>query len=94
VLLFVFIKSFAEICLKIKLLTLYTLASLNYTLSVSEYVTTNVTTKPVAFLHGTNNGCTVVSHMCTCNTLKAGLHWGQARLRQAKLSMGKCLHLQ
>ena len=40
-------------------LTLYTLASLNYTLSVSEYVTTNVTAKPVTFLRGTNNGCTV-----------------------------------
>jgi len=43
-------------------------ASLNYTLSVSEYVTTNVTVKPDAFLHGANNGCTVVSHMCSCNT--------------------------
>ena len=37
---------------------------MNYTLSVSEYVTTNVTVKPVTFLHGTNHGCTVV-----CNTL-------------------------
>jgi len=44
------------------------LASLNYTLSVSEYVTTNVTAKPVTFLHETNHGCTVVSHMCSCNT--------------------------
>jgi len=26
--------------------------------------------------------------------LKAGLHWGQARLSQVKLSVGKCLHLQ
>jgi len=26
--------------------------------------------------------------------IKAGLHWGQARLSQAKLSVGKCLHLQ
>ena len=48
---------------------LYTLASLNYTLPVSEYVTTNVTAKPVTFLHETNNGCTVVSRMCSCNTL-------------------------
>jgi len=48
---------------------LYTLVSLNYTLSVSEYVTTNVTVKPVAFLHGTNHGCTVVSDMCSCNPL-------------------------
>jgi len=37
-------------------------------MSVSEYVTTNVTAKPVTFLHGTSNGCTVVSHMCSCNT--------------------------
>ena len=44
------------------------LASLNYTLSVSEYVTTNVTAKPDTFLHETNHGCTVVSHMCSCNT--------------------------
>jgi len=30
-------------------------------------VTTNiVTTKPVAFLHETNHGCTVFSHMCSC----------------------------
>ena len=36
----------------------YTLASLNYTLSVSEYVTTNVTAKLFKFLHETNNqGC-------------------------------------
>jgi len=26
--------------------------------------------------------------------IKAGLHWGQARLSQAELSVGKCLHLQ
>jgi len=31
-------------------------------------VTTNVTAKIDAFLHGTHNGCTVVSHMCSCNT--------------------------
>jgi len=68
VLLFVFGKRFSEICLKINFLTLYTLASLNYTLSVSEYVTTNVTAKPVTFLHGTNHDCTVVSNMCSCNT--------------------------
>jgi len=47
----------------------YTLASLNYTLSVSEYVTTNVNAQSVKFLRETNNGCTVVSHMCSCNTL-------------------------
>jgi len=40
------------------------LASLSYTLSVSEYVTANVTAKPVTFLHETNYGCTVVlSHV-------------------------------
>jgi len=38
-------------------------------MSVSEYVTTNVKAKPVKFLRETNNGCTVVSHMCSCNTL-------------------------
>jgi len=70
VLLFVFGKRFTEICLKIyNFLTVYTLASINYTLSVSEYVTTNFTAKPVTFLHGTNHGCTVVSHMRSFNTL-------------------------
>ena len=48
---------------------IYTLASLNYTLSVSEYATTNVTAKPFTFLRKTNNGCTVVSHTRSCNTL-------------------------
>jgi len=38
-------------------------------MSVSEYVTTNVKAKPVKFLHAKNNGCTVVFHMCSCNTL-------------------------
>jgi len=42
---------------------------INYTLSVSEYVATNVTAKPVTFRPGTNHGCTVVSHMCSCDTL-------------------------
>jgi len=42
---------------------------IKFTLSVSDYVTTNVTAKPVTFLHETNHGCTVVSHMCSCNTL-------------------------
>jgi len=32
-------------------------------------VTTNVTAKPVTFLHWTNHGCTMVSHMCSGNTL-------------------------
>jgi len=32
----------------------------------SEYVTTNVTAKPVTFLHETNHCCTVVSHTCSC----------------------------
>jgi len=36
-------------------------------LSVSEYVITNVTTTPVTFLHRTNHGCTMVSHMRSCN---------------------------
>jgi len=42
---------------------------LHYTLSVSEYVTTIVTVKSGTFLHGTNHGCTVVSHIRSCNTL-------------------------
>jgi len=43
---------------------LYTLVSLNYALSVSEYVTTTVTAKPVTFLRGTNHGCTMgLSHV-------------------------------
>jgi len=54
---------------KYNFLRLYTPASLNYSLSVSEYVTGNVTAKPVTFLHRTNDGCTVVCHMCSCNTL-------------------------
>jgi len=32
-------------------------------------LTTNVIAKPVAFLHKTNHGCTVVPHMCNCKTL-------------------------
>jgi len=48
---------------------IFTLSSLNYTLSVSEYVTTNVTAKPFTFLRKTSNGCTVVSHTCSCDTL-------------------------
>jgi len=47
-------------------LTLYTLASLNFTLPVSEYVTSyisvaNVTAKLVKFLHEANHGCTVAT---------------------------------
>jgi len=48
---------------------LYALASLNFTLSVSEYVTTIVTAKPVTFLREPNPCCTVVSHMCSCKTI-------------------------
>jgi len=44
---------------------LYTLASLNFTLSVSEYVTA----KPVTFLREPNPYCTVVSHMCSCKII-------------------------
>jgi len=47
---------------------LYTLASLKFTLSVSEYVTTNVTAKPVTFLRQSNPCCVVVSHICSCKT--------------------------
>jgi len=48
---------------------LYTLAPLKVTLSVSEYVTTNVTAKPVTCLRQPNPCCAVVSHMCSCKTL-------------------------
>jgi len=41
-------------------------ASLNFMLSVSEHATTNVTAKPVTFLHETNHGCIVVLHTCSC----------------------------
>ena len=61
------LHSRAAFCLRQKLrrylpenlnfLTLYTLASLNYMPSVSEYMATNVTAKQVTFLHGTNRGC-------------------------------------
>jgi len=43
--------------------------SVKVTLSVSEYVTTNVTAKPVTFLRQPNPCCAVVSYMCTCKTL-------------------------
>ena len=63
-------KSFADLPENLTFYSnIYTLASLNYTLSVSEYVTTNVTAKPFTFLRKTNNDCTVVSHTCSCNTL-------------------------
>ena len=42
---------------------------INFTLSVSEYVTTIVTAKPVTILCETNPCCTVVSHMCSCKTI-------------------------
>jgi len=48
---------------------LYTLASLHFTLSVSEYVTANVTAKPVTFPCEPNACGTVVSHMCSCETI-------------------------
>jgi len=54
-LLFVFGKNFADICLK--MLLHYKLASLNFTLYVSEYVTTNVPAKRVTFPHETRHGC-------------------------------------
>jgi len=42
---------------------------INFTLSVSEYVTTNVTAKPDTFLREPNPCYTVVSHMCSCKTI-------------------------
>jgi len=38
-------------------------------LFVSEYLTNNVTAKSITFLYGTNHGCAVPSHLCSCNTL-------------------------
>jgi len=46
-----------------------TLASLNFMLSVSEYVTTNVTATPDTFLREPNPCYTVVFHMCNCKTI-------------------------
>jgi len=44
----------------------YKLASLNLTLSVSNYVTTNVTAEPPIRLHKIKHGYIVVSHKCSC----------------------------
>jgi len=48
---------------------LYTLASLNFTLSDSEHVTTNVTAKLDTFLRELSPCYTVVFHMCSCKNL-------------------------
>jgi len=48
---------------------LYTLASLNLTLSVSEYVKTNVTAKPDTFQREQAPCYIVVFHMCSCKTV-------------------------
>jgi len=48
---------------------LYTLALLHFTLSVSEYVTNNVTAKPNTFIRELNPCYTVVFHMCSCKTI-------------------------
>jgi len=42
---------------------------INFALSVSEYVRTNVTAKPDTFLHEPNPCYTVVFHMCSCKTI-------------------------
>jgi len=56
-LLFALGKIFATTCLKMLFsITSYSTCILNFTLSVSEYVTTNVTAKPFTFLHETNYG--------------------------------------
>jgi len=62
-------KASQGFALKFNFLTLYTPASLHYTLSIFDYVTAIVTAKSGTFLHGINHGCTVVCHMCSCNTL-------------------------
>jgi len=38
-------------------------------------VTTNVTAKPVTFLHETDHGYIVVSHTCSCQTLMVSRQW-------------------
>jgi len=48
---------------------LYARALLTFTLSASEYVTTNVITKPDAFLLEPNPCYTVVFHMCSFKTI-------------------------
>jgi len=48
---------------------IYALASLNSTLSRSEYVTTNVTAKQDTFPREPNPCYTVVFHMCSCKTI-------------------------
>ena len=48
---------------------LYTLASLNFALPVSEYVATNVAAKPDTFLREPNPCYIVVFHMCSCKTV-------------------------
>ena len=42
---------------------------IKFALSVSEYVTTNVTAKPDTFLREPNPYYTVVFHMCSCKTI-------------------------
>jgi len=42
---------------------------INFTLYVSEYVTTNVTAKPDIFLLEPDPCYTVVFHMCSCTTI-------------------------
>ena len=42
---------------------------INFALSVSEYVTTNVTAKPDTFLREPNPSYTVVFHMCSWKTI-------------------------
>jgi len=54
---------------------LYARASLNITLSVSEYVTTIFVAKSVTFVREPNPCCTVVSHMCSCKTTTFSRKW-------------------
>jgi len=42
---------------------------INFTLSVPEYVTANVTAKPDTFQRESNPCYTVVFHMCSCKTI-------------------------
>jgi len=51
----------------------YKLASLHFKMAVAEYVTTNVTAMPIAFLHETNYDCILLSLTCAIVNVKLSL---------------------
>jgi len=52
-------------------------------------VTTNVAAKPVTFLHGANHGCTMVSHMCSCETQIKAVLWSLTCAAENSLSVSR-----